>query len=276
MSYKSKHTGAQVDEAVSKVLNSEVGGGADWNAKEGEAGYIENKPFEFIDKHENSFFYDVDYNPNYIVWDAYSSYDSSVIQILDYDGFPHYICLDDKTDGSFYNMDNIFNSSVLNYKWINDELCIEIPSYVFNEGEDVRTCLNELKKYSTGGILRKISDIYLPNTVLKTTPQKLSDTDKNQALANLGIDPIVWKYICNPLAVRDGGECPEELIENGELKYKIPAMYVVLPPDDDLNDIYRAPSKYVRSNKITTFSVNGNSYYVATLSDITFTIEEVV
>ena len=43
--YKSKHTGAQIDEAVSKVLNGEVGGGAtpDWNAQEGEAGYIENR-----------------------------------------------------------------------------------------------------------------------------------------------------------------------------------------------------------------------------------------
>ena len=47
--YKSKHTGAQVDEAVSKVLNGEVGGGAtpDWNAQKGEAGYIKNKPFGF-------------------------------------------------------------------------------------------------------------------------------------------------------------------------------------------------------------------------------------
>ena len=46
--YKSKHTGAQVDEAVSKVLNGEVGGGADWGAQEGEAGFIANKPFNTI------------------------------------------------------------------------------------------------------------------------------------------------------------------------------------------------------------------------------------
>jgi hypothetical protein len=69
MSYKSKHTGAQVDEAVSKVLNGDIegsnikegsiplsalsievknkienaGGGADWNAKENEAGHILNR-----------------------------------------------------------------------------------------------------------------------------------------------------------------------------------------------------------------------------------------
>lgn len=177
---------ALATEVKDKIENA--GGGADWNAQEGEAGYIENKPFEFIDKHGNAFYYDAVNNPNYIIWDLPSASDCSVIQILDYDGFPQYIFLDDKTDGSLYNMDHIFNTSTFNYKWLeNNELGIEIPSYVFDEGEDVRTYLNDLEKYSTGGIVRKISDVYLPNNVLKTTPYTLSNADKNQALANLGI-----------------------------------------------------------------------------------------
>ena len=185
----------------------------DWNAQEGEPGYIENKPFEFIDKHENAFYYDTYVNPNYIIWDSSSAYDSPAIQIIDYDGFPQYIFLDDKTDGSLYNMDNIFGTGSLNYKWLTDinELGIEIPSYILNEGEDVTTYLNELIKCSTGGIIRKISNVYLPNTVIKTTPQELSDDDKNQALANLGINPVVWKYMCNPYIIFMDKPIPDEL-----------------------------------------------------------------
>ena len=47
MSYKSTHTGSQIDEAVDKVLNNQVGK-ADWNAKEGEVGYIENKTHGYL------------------------------------------------------------------------------------------------------------------------------------------------------------------------------------------------------------------------------------
>ena len=34
------------------------------------------------------------------------------------------------------------------------------------------------------------NELFIPDTVIKTTPQTLSDADKNQALANLGIDLI--------------------------------------------------------------------------------------
>ena len=69
--YKSKHTGAQVDEAVSRVLNGEIGGGAtpDWNAQEGEAGYIENRT-HYTEKVNGELFhvtddiYDVHYQIN--------------------------------------------------------------------------------------------------------------------------------------------------------------------------------------------------------------------
>ena len=120
-----------------------------------------------------------------------------------------------------------------------------------------------------------INPLYLRD-VIKTVPQTLSDTDKNQALANLGIDPIVWKYICNPLVIRDEMECPQELLNNGNLKYKIPAMYVVLFMDNDLNHIYRAPTSYVDDNLVATFTVDGSIFYQAVLRNGKFTVEEVV
>lgn len=39
--------------------------------------------------------------------------------------------------------------------------------------------------------INKIKELFIPDTVLKTTPQTLSDNDKNQALANLGIADLL-------------------------------------------------------------------------------------
>lgn len=76
----------------------------------------------------------------------------------------------------------------------------------------------------------------IPDTVVKTTPQTLSDTDKNQALANLGIDPVVWKYMCNPYVIdagNSGGTIPEELVsiifnDNGYLRPIVQKLIVFL------------------------------------------------
>ena len=47
-------------------------------------------------------------------------------------------------------------------------------------------------KINRRGVWENVNnDVYLLDTVVKTTPQTLSDTDKNQALTNLGIDPVV-------------------------------------------------------------------------------------
>ena len=53
----------------------------------------------------------------------------------------------------------------------------------------------------------------IPDTVIKTTPQTLSDTDKNQALSNLGIDPVVWKYLANPYIIEPVNTLPDYLIQ---------------------------------------------------------------
>ena len=44
-------------------------------------------------------------------------------------------------------------------------------------------------------VVKPLGSQYIDNTVLKTTPQTLSDTDKNQALANLGIVDLLPYYI---------------------------------------------------------------------------------
>jgi hypothetical protein len=91
-------------------------------------------------------------------------------------------------------------------------------------------------------MLKTLGDKYIPNTVLKTTPQTLSNTDKNQALANLGIDPVVWKYMMNPIRlVENVTIVPEELIgekinhsELGEVflfKHLVPQMYNIINID---------------------------------------------
>ena len=50
-------------------------------------------------------------------------------------------------------------------------------------------------EYDDDLLVEKIPELCLPNTVLKTTPQRLSDTDKNQALANLGIQEKIEKLV---------------------------------------------------------------------------------
>lgn len=82
--------------------------------------------------------------------------------------------------------------------------------------------------------IKQIEEKYIPDTVVKTTPQTLSNTDKNQALANLGIDPVVWKYMCDPCIIKSGKKVPEELIGDFDeeqqyfyFKYPYKNMYVV-------------------------------------------------
>ena len=64
------------------------------------------------------------------------------------------------------------------------------------------------------------NEVFIPDTVVKTTPQELSDDNKNQALTNLGIDPVVWKYIKSPCYITNGKRIPNDLLdENGVFKY---------------------------------------------------------
>ena len=227
MSYKSKHTGKQVDEAVSKVLNGEVGGGVtpDWNAQEGEAGYIENRPF-FSPIDEQEFLTWMDDNTIDEDLDGYNL----IIKIGNFNSnrTKTYSVEASSEKKPFYFFYNSYRYTIT-YQGYNLRVLDESGRHDI-DGVNVKIYNYE----SLDDNVKLLDSAYLSD-VLKTTPQKLSDTDKNQALTNLGIDPVVWKYICNPLVIESGQSVPEELIgefneDEGDrycLKYPYKNMYVV-------------------------------------------------
>lgn len=98
----------------------------------------------------------------------------------------------------------------------------------------------------------------LKETVIKTTPQTLSADAKNQALANLGIDPIVWKYICNPLILGDYLlEIPLELRDIILGDYSEEFGYTLKPIASSLIKIYNGAG----FTSIATFG-NGQDYNI--------------
>jgi hypothetical protein len=112
------------------------------------------------------------------------------------------------------------------------------------------------------GVIKKLEDVFIPDTVVKTIPQSLSSTDKNQALTNLGIDPIVWKYICNPLIIEEGMEVPDELYDEDRdwLKYEYPAMYRFY---DDIEFKFCVKANYDRltDSKKQDWYINMKTFY---------------
>ena len=136
--------------------------------KKGEAGYIENKPFGVVDFNSVEWFYHDD--ASWYITPMISSkvkYEGVIYEIPDNDDEPVNL-----GDGSI---------GLAKYPYYDDNL-MYVVCYGITESTDERL-QNILFEVNT-----KLDEQYLPNTVLKTTPQVLSDTDKNQALANLGID----------------------------------------------------------------------------------------
>ena len=174
------------DEVKDKIENA--GGGADWNAQEGESGHIENRTHYLYDKSPQTL--------------------GKGINKIDY------------THRKFI----LFNDTIQVLPEFENNLEIRIvsgpPVYlkynVENSGEPVIELIDVANYFENSTIefyanIKKIDEKFIPDTVLKTTPQELSDTDKNQALANLGIDPVVWKYMCEPFKLEDGVKIPQEL-----------------------------------------------------------------
>jgi hypothetical protein len=180
MSYKSKHTGAQVDEAVSKVLNGEVGGATpDWSALVGEAGYIENKPFNICFKKFH------DYNPELIsketsddnettyIYRVYGNwYDYGVVK---YQG----MCKEGAYDWQYIISNS--DSSSFSFRVEENWLDIRYDDYHTPELEELLIADNVINGNNPG----KISSALIDDTVLKTTPQTLTTSDKKQARENI-------------------------------------------------------------------------------------------
>ena len=257
--YKSKHTGAQVDEAVSRVLNGEVGGGAtpNWLAVHGEPEYIVNKPFgwdsyetysfrKFIDKYKISLITST--NDTGPVFECYLGfnvlYDLYTILRLDYidvksigyspvviqqTGFKlSYVFKGEGSSEGYYLTFTHYDE----YGYQNDITFDELIEYIDKYSSTV---------ISTAVDKRVLSSEFISDTVIKTTPQKLSDADKNQALSNLGIDPVALKYMINPLVIN---------YEAGDMK---------LP--EDLANIVLTDGKFNQSVLNMIIGWDGQGYY---------------
>ena len=223
-----------VEGRIQDKLNTSTSVTLDWEAKEGEAGYIENKPFSINHSGEilNDNFNINSFNPVEQI-NLYCDNFDTIHVTYNFD------IMDIETEAF---IKNISNTVILKHR----EGISSDDIYFYNDfdgsdfsGEALFINIENLKSmvslkgYVTILInpeIKTLDSVFLPNTVIKTTPQTLSDTDKNQAFANLGIDPVVWKYICKPYIFnsRDFNmqmPIPSELMQNGKLKYKIPAMY---------------------------------------------------
>jgi hypothetical protein len=194
------------NEVKDKIENSGGGaGGADWNAQEGEAGFIENKPFNepihvtIPDTYQHTF---------------HLAKEITAVNIL--------------CDGS-EDVCKFYPDKSKSLQWE----CMDAEHFFKFEwdGNGTLQIVETLAEESLRGLIEitqekgALNTNLIPDTVIKTTPQKLSDNDKNQALANLGIDPVVWRYICNPLRIQDGSYILSELVKEGNFVVKAPNAY---------------------------------------------------
>ena len=252
-------------EIKDKIENA--GGNSDWAAQEGETGYINRRthyiygaraiPLEQWDKK-----YDTD---GYAIYSHYIG--------TDYDT----ACLIQKGRWDILEENYIFFRTEwksliptstadirINYDFESGRSVLEIK--IDEQIEDISNMFNNvLFAYGYNEeFIHKIANEFLPNTIIKTTPQTLSDSAKNQALANLGIDPVIWKYMCNPHIVEyesDSGSCsnpiPKELsdiiYQNGKFNHFILSTVLI--------KIYIRPEEsdmYYKVERITSYTEHGN------------------
>lgn len=198
--------------AITKIKEW-VNGILDWNAQEGQDGYIKNKPLVSSIQKGNVYTFEgrlnyqedgntIEFDARYIDWYM----DTGVLEV--YVGVA----------GNGYEYEQVAKIIDIPGSFENNDIEIYMSddntSYVFkfkmvSLAEEKNITYKIISKLDyTPTIIHEDS---ISNKVIKTTPQTLTDTDKNQALANLGIDPVVWKYICNPLNVEDADNIPDEL-----------------------------------------------------------------
>lgn len=203
--------------AISK-LKAWVNSVIDWNANEGQDGYIKNRTH-----YANIFNGKItDEGILYDLGDIVNIENGCVIELV-YDGY--YKSFKPGVEESWTTDWAGITNIVVSY---NGYASIYITEE-YGDDSYYEDMLDSIVCYTP---TKQLNEIYIPNTVLKTTPQELSNTDKNQALTNLGIDPVVWKYMCNPINVTSGdATIPDELIfydgdsDEYQLKYPIAAMY---------------------------------------------------
>lgn len=185
------------NEVKGKIENAS---GANWEAQEGYAGYIKNKPFAkiplfgytFVVEEGNEYnplgmtnlHYDVKKTASYIKIQFFDSRHENII-------FNKTINLSDAAGSTIETFKNThlgdFDISLFDY---NDNYVLVIGG---GYEELWNVSIQSAYQYFNIEEITCLNDLFIPDTVLKTTPQTLSNNDKNQALANLGIDNT--KYI---------------------------------------------------------------------------------
>lgn len=94
--------------------------------------------------------------------------------------------------------------------------------------------------YNLKGVkLKQINYDLLPSDVVLKKTENLYQYQKNKILANLGIDPVVWKYLCNPYILKNGETIPDELISeynSDNFKYINKGMYLIHVDSFNIND----------------------------------------
>ena len=213
LSDKSTDTQYPSAKAVYDAIQQSGGGSAtpDWSANEDEEGHIKNRTHY---KTESVEIYEVDdawgedgeyfYN-----WNLSFPSDKKIDSISFTDGEIESQSIqitEEETDFSVYIEDN--KHSLLGTIHIsegeNKEVSISAQGSIYFGSLEVNIKSQDVKP---------LSEEYIPSTIARKS--------------DIVVDPIVWKYICNPLIIEEGTEIPDELYDEDKdwLKYEYPAMY---------------------------------------------------
>ena len=164
--------------------NIEISGGGssatpDWDASEGEEGFIKNKPYEiFKSRIEKG---DDDTLRVHIAEDEYTEEFASIAQYVYWDSTVYPLNKEDITIGSGRYMLTITYDDDY-YSISHNRIDAESLLLDYEDG-----------LWSVFYVVNGIDAIYLTNNVVKTLPQKLSNDAKSQVLENLGLGEVATK-----------------------------------------------------------------------------------
>ena len=182
----------EIPEENKQLFKKNMGSFADWNAQSGEAGYIENKPFREsahiggarLEEEEVFTVHDINPNKAYFIKIRYQ---------ISTNG-EYYQTLLQFRPGTLINNPYTFGINIPYYNYIS---CVTI-SHSYDEAMTEYLNIQRVgENYIFYSVYvdvyddcQQIGSGYIDDTVLKTIPQTLSDTDKNQVLDNLGLTVV--------------------------------------------------------------------------------------
>ena len=212
-------------ESITNGGNIEIKGGSsvtpDWNASEGEDGYINNRTHykkelvdfygledsywdEDVETFNHSFYIEV--NRDKIIDSisfSYNNKESEDIIISDTE-------IDFETSIQVTSKDIYDFKGSISIEDYGKYKVIHITAHCDSECSNLKANIKELK-------LVKLSEDFIPDTIAR----------KSDIIA---FDPVVWKYICDPLVIRHGDTVPSELLnDEGYIKteYRKRGMYTL-------------------------------------------------